>query len=275
MHRKAHRETKPAEETRSDIGRLFRPSSAHCGRSSNRQTYGLLEMNVSCTKQREGGVSNRQCFALFPRYFVSPSAASPRQPARRAFALPKACPACPERSRRERSQRAGTALLTGGLSLRAASSGVNECLSMILPVARFTRARSSREKWHLLEFSLSRAKSVASKFLIDNFRALFQTLPRRLACRDVALAKACPERSRRKRSRRAGTRMRLFTFSLPYERRSRTLSLRTFLSTVFPSSLARAAFTTAPICLRESAPVSAMASSTAREISASLGAGGR
>ena len=60
-----------------------------------------------------------------------------------------------------------------------------------------------------------------------------------------------------------------------YPSRSRTLSLKTFPSTVFPSSFARAALITAPICFNESAPVSAIASSMAREISASLGAGGR
>jgi hypothetical protein len=60
-----------------------------------------------------------------------------------------------------------------------------------------------------------------------------------------------------------------------YERRSRTLSLRSFPSTVLPSSLARAALMTAPICFGESAEVSSMASSMARATSASLGAGGR
>ena len=46
-------------------------------------------------------------------------------------------------------------------------------------------------------------------------------------------------------------------------RRSRTLSLSTFPSTVFPSRRARAALITAPICFSESAPASAMASSMA------------
>jgi hypothetical protein len=46
-------------------------------------------------------------------------------------------------------------------------------------------------------------------------------------------------------------------------RRSRTLSLRTFPSTVLPSSRASAALITAPICFNESAPASAMASSMA------------
>jgi hypothetical protein len=63
MHRKAHRETKLAEEARSDIDRLFGPSSARRG-ISNRQTPGLLEMNLSCRKQRTGVTSNRQCFAF-------------------------------------------------------------------------------------------------------------------------------------------------------------------------------------------------------------------
>jgi hypothetical protein len=59
------------------------------------------------------------------------------------------------------------------------------------------------------------------------------------------------------------------------ERRSRTRSLRTFPSTVFPSSFIFAALITAPICFSESAPVSAIASSIARIISASFGAGGK
>ena len=46
-------------------------------------------------------------------------------------------------------------------------------------------------------------------------------------------------------------------------RRSRTLSLSTFPSTVFPSRRARAALITAPICFNESAPASAMACSMA------------
>src|SRR5215469_11679778 len=37
---------------------------------SNRQTPELLETNVSCRKQREGVLSNRQCFALFPSHFA-------------------------------------------------------------------------------------------------------------------------------------------------------------------------------------------------------------
>jgi hypothetical protein len=51
--------------------------------------------------------------------------------------------------------------------------------------------------------------------------------------------------------------------SFYFVRRSRTLSLRTFPSTVFPSRRARAALITAPICFSESAPASAMASSMA------------
>src|SRR5215469_4046235 len=39
---------------------------------SNRQTPGLLEINVSCRKQTVGVVSNRQCFAFFPSHFVRP-----------------------------------------------------------------------------------------------------------------------------------------------------------------------------------------------------------
>src|SRR5580700_8042307 len=58
-------------------------------------------------------------------------------------------------------------------------------------------------------------------------------------------------------------------------RRSRTLSLSNLPSMDLPSSLARAAFTTLPICFRESAPDSVMASSTARCISTSLGAAGK
>ena|SRR5215469_1991949 len=61
------------------------------------------------------------------------------------------------------------------LSVRAASSVVNERLSMFFPLARFTRARSSSAHARLLEFPLTRAKSAASKFLIDNFHALFRT----------------------------------------------------------------------------------------------------
>jgi hypothetical protein len=51
--------------------------------------------------------------------------------------------------------------------------------------------------------------------------------------------------------------------NLYFVRRSRTLSLSTFPSTVFPSRRARAALITAPICFSESAPASAMASSMA------------
>jgi hypothetical protein len=73
--------------------------------------------------------------------------------------------------------------------------------------------------------------------------------------------------------------MRIAQFTLSasgdQERRSRTLSLRTLPSTVLPSRRARAALITAPICLSESASVSATASSMAREISASVGAAGK
>src|SRR5215469_7977742 len=45
-------------------------ATRHCFLNSNRQSPGLLEMSVSCRKQREGLISNRQCFALFTNYFV-------------------------------------------------------------------------------------------------------------------------------------------------------------------------------------------------------------
>ena len=68
------------------------------------------------------------------------------------------------------------------------------------------------------------------------------------------------------------------SYGLPADfsvKRSRTLSLSALPSTALPSSLARAAFTTAPICFSESAPDSEMASSMARRMSSSLGAAGK
>jgi hypothetical protein len=47
---------------------------------SNRQTPELLEMNLSCRKQTEGVVSNRQCFAFFPRHSVPCRIAAFRRP---------------------------------------------------------------------------------------------------------------------------------------------------------------------------------------------------
>jgi len=137
------------------------PSSFMRFSVSNRQTPGLLEMSLTCRKQRKGVVSNRQSNAFSRRHFVPPNTE------RLSMILPVA-PA-PDAS--------------AGRFTRPRVDGVNEHSSMVLPFARFIRARFSREEWHLLEFSLSRAKSVASRFLIDNFRALFQTLPRRLARR--------------------------------------------------------------------------------------------
>jgi len=60
MHREAHRETKFAEDTRSDIGRRFAPPLARHGRISNRQTPKLLEIGVTHTKQMTEVISNRQ-----------------------------------------------------------------------------------------------------------------------------------------------------------------------------------------------------------------------
>ena len=62
---------------------------------------------------------------------------------------------------------------------------------------------------------------------------------------------------------------------LIFERRSRTRSLSTLPSTVLPSRAALAVFTTAPICLMEFAPDSAMALAMAASISASLAPAGK
>src|SRR5690242_1540870 len=59
------------------------------------------------------------------------------------------------------------------------------------------------------------------------------------------------------------------------ERCSRTRSLSALPSTVLPCSTALEAFTTAPICLTEFAPVSAMALAMAASISAALAPAGR
>ena len=62
---------------------------------------------------------------------------------------------------------------------------------------------------------------------------------------------------------------------LIFERRSRTRSLSALPSTVLPSRAALTAFTTAPICLMEFAPDSAMALAMAVSISAVLAPAGR
>ena len=59
------------------------------------------------------------------------------------------------------------------------------------------------------------------------------------------------------------------------DKRSRTRSLKTLPSTVLPCSAVFAAFTTAPICFIEFAPVSEIALAIAASISASLAPAGR
>src|ERR1700680_2703460 len=66
-----------------------------------------------------------------------------------------------------------------------------------------------------------------------------------------------------------------FLFHPNFARRSQTRSLRALPSTDFPSSADFAAFTTAPICFMELAPVSAIALSMAAFISSLLALAGR
>src|SRR3984893_9984511 len=66
-----------------------------------------------------------------------------------------------------------------------------------------------------------------------------------------------------------------FLFHPNFARRSRTRSLRALPSTDFPSSADFTAFTTAPICFMELAPVSAIALSMAVFISSWLALAGR
>jgi len=103
MHREGHREAKFVEETRSNIGHPFGPSSASHDGISDRQTPGLLEMSVSCCKQRKGVISNRQSFAFFLKRFVrlrTPLRAPACRPLHLPFLADHHPLTCPERSRR-------------------------------------------------------------------------------------------------------------------------------------------------------------------------------